>query len=103
MHIETRQVIYLDLFVAALLAMIESESLRKKAIKQDETEEYHKLCFWSRVDKKIMCFEDSSLSGKIGSFFIIYLLKLFDIVATLFTTPVGIFVLIVSFVIKTFH
>lgn len=53
MHIETRQVIYLDLFVAALLAMIEFESLRKKAIKQDETEELKNI---SLKKISILCF-----------------------------------------------
>lgn len=101
MLVETREVIYLGLFVAAILAIIESESLRKEA--QDGTEQYHRVCFRSKVDKKIICFEDGSLSGKIGSFFIIYLLKISDIIGKLFTSTVGIFALIVSFVLKIFY
>lgn len=100
MHIETKEVIFLGLFLIAILTVLDSESLKKK---KPAKERYFGFCFWSKVDKEIVCFERSSLIGKIGSFLLIYLLKICEIIGNTIQGIFGFTLLNVSNVLKIFY
>lgn len=100
MHIETKEVIFLGLFLIAILTVLDSESLKKK---KPAKERYFGFCFWSKADKEIVCFERSSLIGKIGSFLLIYLLKICEIIDNTIQGIFGFTLLNVSNVLKIFY